>query len=217
MNLIPEDYFQYIRQLRFLRLVGTALLSFLALSVLISLGLKYKADEYHKEIVVLEKQKAISSQQRSQLQSLEKNYQKLDEKLVILEKLRGGALAKDMFVNIDRALTGKDVWFKNWTFVRAGSKTNEPAKGVNTGYFIVIPEAERINKKQQEAWKIQMHMEIEGQATNHGALSSFVRRVLQQPQIADVKILSTRKQVSIDNVVVDFKLIVMVNSGATNS
>lgn len=216
MDLIPEDYRRYLEQQRILRLSGVSLFIFCVLSLLITLGLKYTAEEYHKEILVLEEQKAISSQKRSELQGLEKNYNKLDEKRVILEKLRGGALAKDMFVNIDRSLTGKDVWFKKWKFVRAGSKTNEPAKGVSTGYFIVIPEAERSNARQQEAWQIEMHMEIDGQAINHEALSSFVRRVLQQPQIADVKILSTRKLAGRD-VVVDFKLIVMINGGPSSS
>lgn len=216
MDLIPEEYRRHLEQLRILRLGGGVLFGFLAVSVLITLVLKYSADEYQKEIIVLERQKAISSQQRALLQSLEKSHSKLNDKRVMLEKLRGGALAKDMFVNIDKALMGKDVWFKNWMFVRAGSKTKEPEKGVNTGYFIVIPEGERSNKTQKEAWQIEMHMEIDGQATNHEALSNFVRRVLQQPQIDDVKILSTRKQVDRDNVVVDFRLIVMVNGGSSS-
>ena len=122
-----------------------------------------------------------------------------------------------MFVNIDRALDGKNIWFKNWKFTRAGSKTSEKPKGVNTGYFIVIPEADRANQKEIEAWQIQTHMEVSGQATDHEALSSFVRRILQQPQIGDVRILNTRQQVNMDKTVVDFKLVIMVNSGYTNS
>ena len=60
-------------------------------------------------------------------------------------------------------------------------------------------------------------MEVSGQATDHEALSSFVRRVLQQPQIGDVRILNTQQQVIMDKTVVDFKLVIMVNSGYTNS
>ena len=175
------------------------------------------ASEYQKEIVVLEKKKAISSHQRGILQDLEKDRNLLTKKHRILEKLRGGALAEDMFVNIDRALNGKNIWFKNWKFIRAGSKTSEKPKGVNTGYFIVIPEADRANQKEKEAWQIQTHMEVSGQATDHEALSSFVRRVLQQPQIGDVRILNTRQQVNMDKTVVDFKLVIMVNSGYTDS
>jgi cell division protein FtsL len=217
MDLIPADYRRYIQQLQLLQRWGLFTLVIIAVSVSLSLGLKYMASEYQKEIVVLEKKKAISSHQRGILQDLEKDRNQLTKKHRILEKLRGGALAEDMFVNIDRSLNGKNIWFKNWKFIRAGSKTSEKPKGVNTGYFIVIPEADRANQKEKEAWQIQTHMEVSGQATDHEALSSFVHRVLQQPQIGDVRILNTRQQVIMDKTVVDFKLVIMVNSGYANS
>ena len=217
MDLIPADYRRYIQQLQLLHRWGLFTLVIIAVSVSLSLGLKYMASEYQKEIVVLEKKKAISSHQRGILQDLEKDRNQLTKKHQILEKLRGGALAEDMFVNIDRSLNGKNIWFKNWKFIRAGSKTSEKPKGVNTGYFIVIPEADRANQKEKEAWQIQTHMEVSGQATDHEALSSFVHRVLQQPQIGDVRILNTQQQVIMDKTVVDFKLVIMVNSGYTNS
>ena len=217
MDLVPADYRRYIQQLQLLHRWGLFTLVIIAVSVSISLGLKYMASEYQKEIVVLEKKKAISSHQRGILQDLEKDRSLLTKKHRILEKLRGGALAEDMFVNIDRALNGKNIWFKNWKFIRAGSKTREKPRGVNTGYFIVIPEADRANQKEKEAWQIQTHMEVSGQATDHEALSSFVHRVLQQPQIGDVRILNTQQQVNMDKTVVDFKLVIMVNSGYTNS
>ena len=217
MDLIPADYRRYVQQLQLLRRWGLFLLVLMVLSVMLSLALKYKTNDYQKEIVVLEKKKAISSHQRGILQSLEKDHDLLNQKRQVLEKLRGGALAEDMFVNIDRALNGRSVWFKNWKFIRAGSKVREQARGVNTGYFIVIPEGSHANQKQEEAWQIQTHMEVSGQATDHEALSNFVRRVLKQPQISDVRILNTQQQVHVDKTVVDFRLVITVNSGYTNS
>jgi hypothetical protein len=217
MDLVPVDYRRYLQQLHLLRGWGFVMLAYIALATLVTAGLKYSSSEYQKEIVVLEKKKAISSHQRGILQDLEQDRALLTKKRQVLEKLRGGALAEDMFVNIDRALNGNNVWFKNWKFTRAGSKTSEAPKGVNTGYFIVIPESDRANVKEKEAWKIQTHMEVSGQAIDHEALSTFVRRVLQQPQIGDVRILNTQKQVSVDKTVVDFRLVITVNSGYTNS
>lgn len=213
MDLIPEDYKRYLQQLYILQRWGFAMLVFILLTALISFTLSYRSDEYQKEIVLLEKQKAISSQQRSLLQSLEKDRNKLLGKHDVLEKLRGGALAESMFVAIDRALEANDVWFKSWRFDRAGSRTSEPSKGVNTGYFIVIPENERSNKRANEAWKIQTHMEVDGEANDHEALSSFVRRLLQQPQIGDVRILNTQQRTYAGKTVVSFKLVITVNSG----
>jgi len=217
MDLVPADYRRYVQQLQLLQHWGLLIGVIIAASVMLAAGLKYMSIEYQKEIVVLEKKKAISSHQRGILQDLEKDRNLLMKKRQVLEKLRGGALAEDMFVNIDRALDGRNIWFKNWKFTRAGSMTSEKPKGVNTGYFIVIPESDRVNQKEQEAWRIQTHMEVSGQATDHEALSSFVRRVLQQPQIGDVRILNTQQQASADKTVIDFKLVIMVNSGYTNS
>ena len=212
MNLIPENYRRYLQQLHNLQRWGMTMFVIITLSISISFALHYKADEYQAEIVLLEKKKAISSQQRSMLQRLEKDHNKLLEKHNVLKKLRGGAAAENMFVTIDNALNGNNVWFKNWRFDRAGSKTSEQTKGVNTGYFIVIPETGRSNKKNKEAWKIQTHMELNGGARDHEALSSFISRLLQQPQIGDVRILNTQQHVYVDKAVVGFKLAITVNS-----
>jgi len=217
MDLVPADYRRYLQQLQLLQRWGLLMAVFLAAATLVTFVLNYSSHAYQEEIVVLEKKKAISSHQRSILQDLEKDHKLLTKKRQILEKLRGGALAEDMFVNIDRALNGKNVWFKNWKFIRAGSKTSEKPRGVNTGYFIVIPESDRTSEREKEAWKIQTHMEVSGQATDHEALSSFVHRILQQPQIGDVRILNTQQQVNVDKTVVGFRLVIMVNSGFTNS
>lgn len=217
MDLIPADYKRYLQQLHLLQQWGYVMLAYVALSTLITIGLKYTSNQYQKEVVVLERKKAMTSHQRGILQELEKDRVQLSEKRQVLEKLRGGALAEDMFVNIDRAFNGKNIWFKNWKFIRAGSKTSQAPETVNTSYFIVIPESERASQKKREAWKIQTHMEVSGQATDHEALSSFVRRVLQQPQIGDVRILNTQKHISVNKTVVDFRLVIMVNSGYTNS
>ena len=217
MDLIPEDYKRYLQQLHILQRWALVMFVLITLSTFISFALDYKADEFQKEIVLLEQKKAIISQQRNVLQILEKDHKKLVVKHNILEKLHGGAVAENMFVTIDRALDGNNVWFKNWSFDRAGSKTSEPQKGVNTGYFIVIPESERTNNKQQEAWKIQTHMEVDGEAKDHEALSSFVRRLLQQPQIGDVRILNTQQRTYVNTTVVDFRLVIIVNSRYRNS
>ena len=217
MDLIPEDYKRYLQQLHILQRWALVMFVLITLSTAISFALYYKADEFQKGIVILEQKKAITSQQRNVLQILEKDHKKLLVKHNILEKLRGGAVAENMFVTIDRALEGDNVWFKNWSFERAGSKTSEPPKGVNTGYFIVIPESERANNKQQQAWKIQTHMEVDGEAKDHKALSSFVRRLLQQPQIGDVRILNTQQRSYLDTTVVDFRLVITVNSRYRNS
>lgn len=217
MDLIPEDYRRYLQQLSMFKIWGSTVFVLLIVSTSISFALNYKADIYQNEIVSLEKKKAISSLQRNVLQDLQKDHEKLKSKHHVLEKLRGGAMAKNMFVTVDRALEGNDVWFKKWRFDRAGSKTKVVDKKVNTGYFIVIPENETKSNKTGEAWKIQTQMEVNGEAKDHEALARFVRRLLQQKQIGDVRILNTRQQMNTGITVVDFKLGIIVNSQVTSS
>ncbi len=218
MNLIPEDYRRYLQQLHILQLWAVAMFIIIVVAASISFAMNYRANIYQIEIVLLEKKKAISSQQRIVLESLEKDHHELAGRYEILQKLRGGALAENMFVAMDRALNGNDIWFKNWSFERAGSKTDKTAdKTADSGYFIVIPKNNRSGKKAKQAWEIQTHMEVNGGARDHEALSSFVRRLLQQKQIADVKILNTQQHSYAAKTVVDFKLVITVNSGYKNS
>ena len=73
MDLIPEDYRRYLQQLVILQRWGVAMFVFIVLGVLISLTWNNRADGYQKEIVSLEKKKAISSQQREFYKAWKKN------------------------------------------------------------------------------------------------------------------------------------------------
>ena len=111
---------------------------------------------------------------------------------------------------VDRALDGDSVWFTAWSFLRAGVAAPSEPQTVNTGYFIVIPQGG--GSEPLPAWQIRTHMEIRGQARDHRALSEFVRRLLDQAQIADVRVLNTHQQKYGQATVVDFELAVVVNS-----
>jgi hypothetical protein len=55
-------------------------------------------------------------------------------------------------------------------------------------------------------------MTIKGQAKDHAALSRFVRKLFEQPEIQDVRILNTSRLS--DERIVNFDLAVTVNSGS---
>ena len=116
-----------------------------------------------------------------------------------------------MFVSMDSALD-KSVWFVDWTFRRAGELVDEDEKGVQTGYFLVIPiEAE---DEPNRAWRMETHMEILGQARDHSTLASFVSRLLDEPRIAQVRIVKTHVREVAAVEVVDFELAVVVRTEA---
>ena len=59
------------------------------------------------------------------------------------------------------------------------------------------------------------YMKIRGQAKDHSALSGFVRRLYQQPEIQDVRILNTA--VAAGSRYVDFNLAIVVNGQEANT
>ena len=210
MDLIPQDYRDYLRISRDVKRFTFAAASVLLLSALVYAGLEVAISEDSRAIQALEKKKAITSQQRLVLESLQGQHQSVADKLAVLERLRGGAVAQEMFVAVDRALDGDSVWFTSWSFLRAGSAAPREPQGVNTGYFIVIPQGQ--GSDPEPAWQIKTHMEIKGQARDHAALSEFVRRLLDQSQIGDVRVLNTHQRQYSQAMVVDFELAVLVNS-----
>jgi hypothetical protein len=210
MDLIPQDYRDYLTLSRVVKRFTYSAAGMLLLSALVYAALEVASSEDSRAIQVLEKQKAITSQQRLVLESLQGQQQSMADKLAVLERLRGGAVAQEMFVVVDRALDGDSVWFTSWSFQRAGFAAPREPQAVNTGYFIVIPQGQ--GSDPAPAWQIKTHMEIKGQARDHAALSEFVRRLLDQSQIGDVRVLNTRQRKYGQATVVDFELAVVVNS-----
>jgi Tfp pilus assembly protein PilN len=210
MDLIPQDYRDHLRISRVVKHFTVSAVGLLLLSGLLYAVLEVAIAEDRRAIQVLEKKKAITSQQRLVLESLQDQQKSVADRLAVLERLRGGAVAQDMFIAVDRALDGDSVWFTSWSFLRAGSAAPREPQTVNTGYFIVIPQGQGTDP--QPAWQIKTHMEIKGQARDHAALSEFVGRFLDQSQIADVRVLNTRQHKYGQATVIDFELAVVVNS-----
>ena len=183
--------------------MAALLVSVLAWGVLHFLSVRLES-----EIATLQSQQAITNQQREALTQLDDHRSALQRKLELLTGLRGGAEAVQMFVTIDRAIQEGEVWFLDWEFRRAGSAVEHKPETNSNGYFILMP-AEN-GQAGTEAWKIETHMTLRGQARDHSALSGFVRRLYRQRAIQDVRILDTSRQPQND--VVDFRLAVTVNS-----
>jgi hypothetical protein len=147
--------------------------------------------------------------QKAQVKALEFERSDLERQLAILSGLRGGAAAKQTLLAVDRALNG-NVWFVSWSFRRTGELVDEAPETVNTGYFIVVPAESR--DEPERAWRLRSHMEIRAQAASHSALASFVRQLVDQPEVEDVKVVNTRVHRYTNAQVVSFELAVVIKS-----
>ena len=210
LDLIPASYRERLKIQRWCQLF---LIVFLVVCLTIIVGrfsLTNNVEKIKLAINLLQKDKSFNLQQQQKYNELLTTEKVLQKNLEILAGLRGGPSARQIFTVIDRVMNGS-VWFDEWSFQRAGEMTEIKPQSVETGYFIIIQQDSR-NADKQQAWKLNTHMDIKGQAWDHSSFSNFVRELINQPEINDVKVVSTNLRSYTTYQVVNFQIIVIVNN-----
>ena len=210
IDLIPQAYHTRRWQSRWIMYTVILLASLIAILASGTFAIGAATDNARTNVAALQLQQSITAQQRADLEKMGSEKAGLEGQFRLLSGLRSGAAAEKMFVTVDRALTGDDVWFLKWQFQRAGVVVNGEARTVNTGYFIVVPDG--VDQPAADDLRVQTHMTIQGQARDHSALSGFVRRLLEQTEIDDVRIRRTSLNRSNQSGVVDFDLAIVLNT-----
>ena len=213
IDLFPQELRQRLTYRRWLK--RAALVAGLAsIAILAGFGaLKQMNKQLAGNIETIQSQREISNANRKRLESLTQRRDGLQQQLDLLSGLRSGASAEQMFVMLDRALPGPEVWLTNWKFRRAGTQVDTDQETVSTGYFIVIPSGSEA--REEETWRIETQMNIQGQALDHSAISEFVLNLTRQPEIETVRIVNTRLGRAVnDTKLVDFSLDITVSTAA---
>lgn len=212
VDLVPGVFRKRLLFNHWLKQWGIAL----AVLTLLVLGafawLREETERVDLQLKQLQSQKAISTQQRSDLEKLNSRKKDLKQQLDLLAGLRSGVAAEQIFTTIDRALASGDVWFTNWRFRRAGTPAEKTRNEVSTGYFVVIPNGKN---SREETWKIETHMTIDGGALDHAALSHFVSSLIEQPEIKSVRVVRSELARHNRNKLVEFSLEVVVSAGGS--
>ncbi len=212
IDLVPNDYRTYHAKVRIITRFASILVPLLLVSGFAYAALRYQTWDIEHEVEALQQKTFVSSQQRDQITHLRKVADDFQRQLTMLGRLRSGGQALDMFTTIDRAIVPGDVWFRTWTFRRAGFVTEGDVNEVSRGYFVVIPA--NSESSSSEPWQIETHMEIKGHARDHSTLSTFVQKLFDQPQIQDVRVVNTARRRYENLSVVDFDLRIVVRSAA---
>lgn len=206
IDLIPGEFRQTIGRLRELRIAALLIVVAVVLSGSVGLVMEKLATSSEERRDQLARQHAVSDQQGSELTELSGVRDKLLRQRDTLGRLRGGAPFTDLMLTIDKALAGEEVWFIDWQFHRAGAGSDdEPA---SNGYFVVVDE-------DPDPMKIQTQMNISGQAVDHAALSLFVKRLFEQPEVKDVRVQQTTVRRYPTHRIVDFQLSVILQTKAS--
>ena len=211
IDLIPFDYRHSLRLRgwfqKFVIALGCVVVCMLALK----LGLDQLVSLRYQELAELQAAEAAATQQHARLAGLELERGVAQKRLSILEGLRGGTSSEALFFTVDDAFL-EGIWFLDWAFKRAGEVVETGGQAVQTGYFVVVPldEPDRPNR----GWRMDTHMEIRGQAVDHSTLAQFVSQLLDQPRIAQVRVVNTRTRPFAETELVDFELAVVVRTDA---
>ena len=215
IDLFPEDLRKRLLFMRWFKLTGYAAVLLTIVIIAAFVLLREANAQMDEQIKHFQSQREITNANRQQLEQLNQQKRDLKQQLDLLTGLRSGASAEQMFMMIDRSLPGSEVWLTNWKFRRAGTPVGDTREEVNTGYFIVI--AADNKSKKEETWKIETTMTIQGQALDHVAMSRFVLNLTQQPEIENVRIVSSRQSEVNRIKLVDFSLDIVVSARYGNS
>jgi len=215
IDLTPADYRSHRLVARWIKtgILGIVLITTLSIGAFGYLYLlKHSIDS---EILDLQVKKDISNKQRQELKLLQTRQDKLRKQWQLLASLRHGSAIESIFKSIDNALTENDVWFIDWKFKRAGALAQDAKGPGRAGYFIIIPAKDGASENQ--TWKIDTHMTIRGEALDYSALSGFVARLIDQPEIEDVRVLRSILKKQQKRKLVEFNLAVTVANGIGHS
>jgi hypothetical protein len=210
IDLIPQAYRTRRWQARWMKHAAWLMTGLTGALVLTWTVLGVAIDNTREDVETLQNKLSFTTQQQADIQRLGAEKTELERQFRLLSNLRSGAAAGDMFVTVDNALTSDDVWFRNWKFERAGIMVGDEVETVNTGYFVVVPDG--ADQLDPDELRILTNMEIRGQALDHSALSSFVRRLFVQPGIDDIRIRRTSLSDRNRTDTVDFELAVILNT-----
>ena len=215
IDLIPNDYRNWLLRQAMMKRFAVTTSILLVVVVLTGAAIRYGAERAQMRVAQLKTQNAITQQQHAQLELLTQQQAEYERQLSLLRGLRAGAAAEDVFTIIDSALNGSDIWFTSLKFRRAGVIVDSEQRGVETGYFIVVPIDERPDVDTD--WQVETHMTIQGKAIDHHALSTFVRSLFEQPDIKDVNVQKTTLVDYANRRVVNFDLTIVLNSSLRDS
>ena len=210
VDLIPASYREARRRTVWTKTFAAVTLGLVVSSAAARVWLDAAVEGIDSEVERLQIQQTVTSSERDRLAAMTTDKQSYEEQLYLLKGLRSGAATTDLFQIIDEALVGGEVWFRDWNFRRAGV-TDAGGQAIESGYFVMASES-----GQEDAWRVETHMTIVGQAIDYAMLSEFVQRMLAHPEIENVHVKRTDLQRYATRSLVDFDLAVVIHRQVSN-
>ncbi|MEE8041703.1 MAG: hypothetical protein V3T15_02780 [Pseudomonadales bacterium] len=204
IDLIPTDYRARLWRLRWLKGCGTVIGGIVTATVISYAALSVLEQVASSQLDTLQQRRDITSQQQTFIQQLSREKEELERQWTLLNDLKRGTDAEGIFRALDRAFIDDSIWFDEWEFNRRGVPVTNDTR---QQHGVLIPSP---GSKSNQMRLIETHMNIRGEALDHVALADFVRRLLAQPEIADVKVRRTSRRQVRQARIIAFDLAVLV-------
>jgi Tfp pilus assembly protein PilN len=201
VDLIPQEYRYWLWQRSYLIRMGLAALVFLLLAVGAWMAMRMSVVSLQDDLVALEQEQNRQRLLQSELSGIAAATHSVQSRLQLLSGLRGGANVQATLVAIDQALPGDSVWFTDLDFSRQQVLMPSNDLPLPKGAASLPVGAQRL--------ALAVTVSVEGQASDHAALSAFVDQLREQEIIAAVKLLNTSSD---SESVIDFALSVHMHA-----
>jgi Tfp pilus assembly protein PilN len=212
IDLIPQAYRETQRAKRWVKLFLIACGLLLLTVVLARVILGRFTKDIEAPLVQLQQQETTAAQQRAEIDTLRASKAQAEKQWQILQGLRGNPVTEALFKALDLALP-EGVWFQDFKFLREGQFVEMKPETKPTGYFIIVPKDGKNPQAGEQAWRVQRHVEIHGQAVDQTALTQFIERLQTQNGISNVRLLNTTMREYGSKQAIEFNLIALVDSG----
>jgi len=216
-DLIPPDYARGQVLRRQLKWFVVVLASIACVAAVARLGLALATGFENREIARLRKQSDLMAQARAKVDGLRQLKLAAEKQLNALDELRGRDRLRLFLGAIDAAyLNG--VWFDAIRYYRSdmlptGNLDALPG-GAHAGIVVVPKENLALAGAPARPARIEQHVELIGHALNHSMVAEFMRALGRQPGIVDVRLLDTGQRAYANALVIDFKLLLLVDDKA---
>lgn len=187
IDMIPRSYRDGVRVQRALRGYGLALGALLLAGVATAGLLHWRLAVAAPQLEALRARTAEAESLRTRLATSAAHKSALDQDAEALAALRGvGSIAR-LADTLDTTLNDK-VWFDALRFARTEELLRAPLpSGMLTTRASTRPGA----LPGPQTWRVARHIEVEGQALDHAALTAFLGALSANPALADVRFVKS--------------------------
>ena len=218
VDMIPKSYRDVVQLQRTLRQFGMALLVLLTAGLLALAGLRWRIAVDTPRLALLRTATDEAETARKQLDALRARKASLNQSLGVLIALRGGGEVGRAAAAIEQAM-GAGVWFNDLHFLHeeqavaavgaAAAGAPSAAASTASGFTVVLP-AEiggKPSTTELQTWRLSKAISVSGNAVDHAALTEFLRKLAEQPAIADVRFLNSKLRAAEGRPTIEFNLL----------